>query len=60
MQKYSIGQVVDYSAELFLIRGKYKKLHKAGRGRIVEIYTDGYYHIFTGIRYALVHKSDII
>lgn len=60
MIQYNIGEWVNYNAELFIIRGKYKKLEKAGRGQIIRIYTDGYYHVFNGVRMVLIHKTDIV
>lgn len=60
MQKYNVGQWINYSAELFLIRGSYKRLYKSGRGQIVRIHPDGYLHVFNGVRTVLIHRTDII
>lgn len=59
MLKYSIGQWINYSAELFLIRGEYKRLFREGKGIIIKIHADGYIHVFNGVRIALVRVTDI-
>ncbi len=59
MQKYHKGQLIYYSAELFLIKGRYKRLYKEGQGIITVVHPDGFFHVWNGIRYALVHRTDI-
>jgi hypothetical protein len=60
MQKYRVGQLVHYSAELFLFRGSYKKLQREGTGYIVKVNNMYTVYVFNGVRVALIHVDDIL